>query len=188
LRPHRRYSEEEKGVLLATVARAQEQSGQSFSWILSELGLNRSVYYDWLEKAALGSLADRVVVPRSPLAALPEELEAATAYAKAHPRGGYRRLAWMTVDEAVVYLTPSTAYRIPDRYDILYRWKRLEPGQGRRVPEASYPNEVWQVDLMYLWVRRRWYFLLSGIMAPSLLPKSGGRSCATLSWRRSPSG
>ena len=161
MRPHRRYSEEEKRVLLAAVARAQEQSDQPLNWILAELGLTRSVYYDWLEKAETGSLADHVVVPRSPLAALPEEIAAVVAYAKVHPRDGYRRLAWMMVDEDVVYLAPSTVYRILDKHDLLYRWKRPEPGQGRRVPEATYPNEVWHIDLMYLWVRERWYFLVT---------------------------
>jgi transposase InsO family protein len=161
LKPHRRYSEEEKKVLLATVERAQEQSGESLSWILSELGLTRSVYYDWLERLREGTLADRLVVPRSPKAALPEEVEKVVDYAKAQPREGYRRLAWMMVDEDVAYLTPSTVYRILDRYDLLYRWKRPEPGYGRKVPEATYPNEVWHVDLMYLWVRGRWYFLVS---------------------------
>jgi transposase InsO family protein len=119
------------------------------------------VYYDWLNRQETGSLVDRVVVPRSPLIALPEEVEAAVAYARAHPREGYRRLTWMMVDEDEVYLTPSTVYRILDRHDLLYRWKRLEPGQGRRVPEATYPDEVWHVDLMYLWVKGRWYFLVS---------------------------
>jgi len=161
LRPHRRYSEEEKRVLLTTVARAQEQSDQPLNWILAELGLTRSVYYDWLDRGKGGDLTDRVVVPRSPLAALPEEIEAAVAYAKARPRDGYRRLAWMMVDEAVAYLSPSTVYRILDRHDLLYRWKRPEPGEGRRVPQASYPDEVWHIDLMYLWVKGRWYFLVT---------------------------
>jgi hypothetical protein len=161
VRPHRRYSEEEKRVLLNTVARAQEQSDQPLSWILAELGLTRSVYYDWLGRGKAGGLTDRVVVPRSPLAALPEEIEAAVDYAKARPRDGYRRLAWMMVDEDIVYLSPSTVYRILDKHDLLYRWKRPEPGQGRRVPEATYPNEVWHIDLMYLWVRGRWYFLVT---------------------------
>jgi len=161
LKPHRRYSEEEKGVLLAIVETAQKQSGQSMNWILSELGLTRSVYYDWLERQKEGTLADRVVVPRSPLAALPEEVEATVGYAKAQPREGYRRLTWMMVDGDIAYLTPSTVYRILDRHDLLYRWKRPEPGYGRKVPEATYPNEVWHVDLMYLWVKGRWYFLVS---------------------------
>jgi len=106
LRPHRRYSEEEKRVLLNTVARAQEQSDQPLSWILTELGLTRSVYYDWLGWGKEGVLTDRVVVPRSPLAALPEEIEAAAVYAKARPGVGYRRLAWMMVDEDVVLSVP----------------------------------------------------------------------------------
>lgn len=161
MKPHRRYSEEEKRVLLAIVERAQEQSDQPLSWILSELGLTRSVYYDWLERQKEGTLADRVVVPRSPLVALPEEVEATVGYAKAQPREGYRRLTWMMIDGDIAYLTPSTVYRILDRYDLLYRWKRSEPGYGRKVPEATYPNEVWHVDLMYLWVRGRWYFLVS---------------------------
>ena len=161
MRPHRRYSEEEKKVLLTTVVRVQEQSGQPLSWILAELGLTRSVYYDWLGRGKEGGLTDCVVVPRSPLAALPEEIEAAVAYAKARPRDGYRRLAWMMVDEDVVYLAPSTVYRILDRHDLLYRWKRPEPGEGRRVPDASYPDEVWHIDLMYLWVKGRWYFLVT---------------------------
>ena len=148
-------------MLLATVERCQEQSGQSMNWVLSELGLTRSVYYDWLERQKEGTLADRVVVPRSPLAALPEEVEATVGYAKAQPREGYRRLTWMMVDGDIAYLTPSTVYRILDRHDLLYRWKSPEPSYGRKVPEATYPNDVWHVDLMYLWVKGRWYFLVS---------------------------
>ena len=161
MKPHRRYSEEEKGVLLDTVERYQKQSGQSLNWILSKLGLTRSVYYDWLGRSRKGTLTDRVVIPRSPKAALPEEVEAVVDYAKAQPREGYRRLAWMMIDDDIACLTPSTVYRILDRYDLLYRWKRPEPSYGRKVPEATYPNEVWHVDLMYLWVKGRWYFLVS---------------------------
>ena len=161
MKQHRRYSEGEKIVLLATVKRAQEQSGVALSSVLAALGLTHSVYYDWINKEREGNLADHIVVPRSPLTALSEEVEATVAYAKAHPREGYQRLAWMMVDEDVAYLTPSAVYRILDRHDLLYRWKRPEPCQGRRVPEATYPDEVWHVDLMYLWVKGRWYFLVS---------------------------
>ena len=147
--------------MLATVKRAQEQTGWTLSWTLAQLGLTRSVYYDWLEREKEGKLADRVVVPRAPSVALPEEVESAVAYALAHPREGYRRLAWMMVDEDIACLTPSTVYRVLDSYDLLYRWKRPEPGYGKRVPEATYPDEVWHVDLMYLWVKGRWYFLVS---------------------------
>jgi hypothetical protein len=48
----------------------------------------------------------------------------------------------MMIDEDIAYLSPSTVYRILDRYGLLYRWKRPEPGQGKRVPEATYHDEV----------------------------------------------
>jgi hypothetical protein len=60
---HRRYSEEEKRVLLSTVERAQEQSGQPLSWILAQLELTRSVYYDWLEREKEGGGRDIAALP-----------------------------------------------------------------------------------------------------------------------------
>ena len=161
MKPNRRYSEKEKEVLLATIGRARQSGIRPLSWILSELGLTRSVYYDWLGKQKTGRLADRVVVPRSPLTVLPGEVKSAVEYAKIHPREGYRRLAWMMVDNDIVYLAPTSVYRILDKHDLLYRWKRPEPGMGRKVPVATYPDEVWHVDLMYLWVKGRWYFLVT---------------------------
>lgn len=161
MRPHRRYSEKEKEILLNTIARARQNETKSLNWILSEMGLTRSVYYDWLGKQKRGQLVDTVVVPRSPLAVLPEEVKSAVEYAKTHPKEGYRRLTWMMVDDDIVYLRPTTVYRILDKHDLLYRWKRPEPGMGRKVPVATYPDEVWHVDLMYLWVKGRWYFLVT---------------------------
>jgi putative transposase len=161
VKPYRRYSEKDKEIFLNTIARARQTGTSSLDWILDEVGLTRSVYYNWLEKQKTGRLADRVVVPKSPLTALPEEVKSAVEYAKTHPKEGYRRLTWMMVDDDIVYLAPTTVYRILDKHDLLYRWKRPEPGMGRKVPAATYPDEVWHVDLMYLWVKGRWYFLVT---------------------------
>lgn len=161
MKQYQRYSEEEKRDLLRTVEKTCHETGWSLSLVLRELGLTRSVYYSWLGKEREGNLADRTVVPRAPLTILPEEVKAVTDYARAHPAEGYRRLAWMMVDDDVAYLAPSTVYRILNRHDLLYRWKRPDPADGRKVPEATYPDEVWHVDLMYLWVKGRWYFLIS---------------------------
>lgn len=89
-----------------------------------------------------GTLTDRVVLPRSPMAALPEEVETVVDYAKAQPREECRRLAGMMVDGDIAHLTPSTVYRILDRCDLRYRWKRPEPDYGKRTPEATYPNDL----------------------------------------------
>jgi transposase InsO family protein len=81
-------------------------------------------------------------------------------YALAHPREGYRRLAWMMVDEDVAYLSPTSVYRILDDADLLYRWKRSRRA-GERPAEPTGPHQRWHVDLMYLRVNDSWYFLVT---------------------------
>jgi transposase InsO family protein len=61
----------------------------------------------------------------------------------------------------VVYLSPSAVYRILDRHDLLYRWKRSSVSGGHRPQQASHPDEVWHTDLLYLRIAGRWYFLVS---------------------------
>ncbi len=55
-----------------------------------------------------GTLSDRVVVPRSPMAAPSEEVETVADWAKAQPREECRRPVWMMVDGDIARLTPST--------------------------------------------------------------------------------
>lgn len=90
---------------------------------------------------------------------LPEEEEAVKNYALEHPRDGYRRLAWMMLDEDVVYLSPSSVYRILDRHDLLNRWKP-STSVGQKPPKPTRPHQQWHTDLMYLWICGRWYFFI----------------------------
>lgn len=128
-------------------------------WVVSQFGLPRAKYYRWKRRREEGRLEDAVVTPRSALCPLPEEEAAVVAFARAHPREGYRRLAWMMVDADVAYVSPGSVYRVLDRHDLLYRWKRSAPSAGRRPAEATHPDEVWHVDILYLWIAGRWYFL-----------------------------
>lgn len=148
-------------MLLAAVEELVEVGKQSGRWAIEQIGLSRATYFRWKERANRGQLEDRRAQLRGQLGPLPEEEKAVAEYAKAHPRDGYRRLCWQMVDEDVAYLSPSAVYRILDRHDLLYRWKRASPSSGKRPKEASHPDEVWHTDLMYLWVAGRWYFLVS---------------------------
>ena len=89
-------------------------------------------------RAEREALDDLVRPPRCPWQALPEEVDAVVGYALSHPRAGYRRLAWMLVDEEVAYLSPSSVYRILDDADLLYRWKR---SRGRRAAGRADPTK-----------------------------------------------
>lgn len=151
---------------MATVKQTQLRSGWSADAVLGHLGVARSCYYRWCRELNNNRLEDRRGRSPSLERALPEEEIAIIEYALKHPQDGYRRLAWKMVDENIVYLCPSTVYRILDRHDLLYRWKRSTSiGDKPRKPEA--PDERWHTDLLYLWVGKRWYFLVTVIDAYS---------------------
>jgi putative transposase len=138
-----------------------DTAGISAALAVQCLGLGRATYYRRKARNEDGSLAERRREAKPGYSVLPEEEAAVVEYAKAHPRDGYRRLCWQMVDEDVAYLSPSAVYRLLDRRDLLYRWKRSSPSEGKKPREASHPDEVWHTDLMYLWVAGRWYFLVS---------------------------
>jgi transposase InsO family protein len=153
--------------VLKLIEVTRSRTGWTVRRILEHLRLTRSRYYDWKRRAEDQLLEDVFPGPRSsPHAILAEEKGAVIAYALAHPRDGYRRLAWMMIDEDVAYVSPTSAYRILSDADLLYRWKR-STSAGERPPDPKAPNERWHTDLMYLRVQDTWYFLVTVLDAYS---------------------
>lgn len=135
--------------------------------ILRRLGFPKSRYYDWKRRGEQERLEDEFPGRRRGVyEILPTEREAVIAYALAHPREGYRRLAWMMVDEDVAYVSPSSVYRILNDADLLYRWKRSRKA-GQPPPEPTGPNDRWHTDIMYLRIEDTWYFLVTVLDAYS---------------------
>ena len=159
--PHHRYSAQQKALILETARQAQERTGWPVEDILARLGLPSATYYRWHTRAREGHLADQVVVPRRHVA-LPtsEELEEVRRFALAHPQMGYKRLTWQMVDENVAYLRPYQVYRILSEQDLLCRRQAPAVEALRRPPEPDHPDQVWHIDLMYLYIHRRWYYLV----------------------------
>jgi len=167
LRQKSRHTATEKREALALVERTRRRTGWSLQRILRCLGFPKTRYYAWKQRARDDRLDDLVPGARGSVhEILAEERAAVVAYALAHAREGYRRLAWMMIDEDVAYVSPSSVYRILDDADALYRWKRSER-TGRPPPEPRGPNERWHTDLMYLRVEDTWYFLVTVLDAYS---------------------
>jgi transposase InsO family protein len=159
--PHRRYSAQEKALILESVQQARERSGRPVEEILAQLGLPAATYYRWKSRAQEGRLADRLVVPRRQvLLPTPEEMAAVCAFALAHPQMGYKRLTWQMVDENVVCLRPYQVYRILGEHNLLCRRQAPPPQPLKRPQEPDHPDEVWHIDLMYLYIPPRWYYLV----------------------------
>jgi len=109
-----------KREVLRLVERTQARTDWTVRRIVKRLGMSRSRDYDWKRREDRDRLDDLVPRARSwPHAILTEEKEAVTEYALAHPRDGYRRLAWMMIDADVAYVSPSSVYRILRDADLL---------------------------------------------------------------------
>jgi putative transposase len=162
-----RFAAEEKSAILELVAVTRARTGWTLRRVLKRLGLSRGRYHEWRKRAAgEGRLADRSTAVLSRSALLPEERQAITAYALAHPKDGYRRLTWQMVDADIAYVSPSSVYRTLSEADLLYRWKR-STHSGEAPARPTRPNERWHTDLMYLRIEDSWYFLVTVIDAYS---------------------
>lgn len=127
--------------------------------ILSDLGLPRASYFRWLERAATGDLADRVVVPRRvAVPPTPAEVAAVTGYAHDHPLLGYKRLAYALMLENQAFVYPWMVRDIMAEHELLGR-RQPPPKPLVRPPEADHPDQRWHTDLMVWWFADRWFWM-----------------------------
>jgi transposase InsO family protein len=160
--PYRHYSSEEKELILASVERVQEMVGAPVEVILDHLGVPPATYYRWQHRKAIGSLADRTstLSQRRTWPPIPQEIESVCNYALEYPQVGYKRLTWQMIDDDVAYLKPYQVYEILKERALLRWGKNGVPDTLKRPPEPDHPDEVWHVDLMYLYIHPRWYYLV----------------------------
>jgi putative transposase len=156
-----------KAEVIAWVLKTEQRSGWPLHRILRALGVSRSRYYEWLTRQGVDRLEDEAS-KRTPLTRLLDEEKAAIcAFAQRHPKIGYRKLAWMMIDENIVSVDESSVYRVLSEADLLYRYKRADRSDGQYRFRPTGPNQQWHTDVMYIWVVGCWYFLVSFIDAYS---------------------
>lgn len=80
-------------------------------------------------------------------------------YALEHPALGYKRLAWQMLDRDVAALRPHQVYQLLGELDLIVRRQKPADTLKRPLPPGR-PDEVWHVDLMYVRLSGRWYYLV----------------------------
>lgn len=148
-------------MLLQAVVQAQTRSDHSTRAILDHLGIAPATYYRYKARAQTGTLADRWAPPhRRVVLPTPDEVEAVCAFALDHPTMGYKRLSWLMVDRDVACLRPYQVYGILTEAGLIRRQAGAGPEELRRPAQPDHPDQVWHIDLMYVYIRPRWYYLV----------------------------
>ncbi len=100
-------------MILDTVQRTHTNSGTPVGALLHQLGISRATYYRWTARAKDGRLVDQQVDHRRVAAPpTPAERQAVCDFALTQPLMGYKRLAWVMVDQDIAYLRPGQLYHV----------------------------------------------------------------------------
>lgn len=133
------------------------------------LNISRSKYYQWKQREGIENKHNGQQPKKR--WTTHEEIQAVIDFARKHInslqyycRDGYRRIAYMGIDENVFACSPTTAYRILSKAGLLSKWKsnkRSSKGTGYKQPLE--PHQEWHTDIKYVNHRGTFLFFI-GVM------------------------
>lgn len=129
------------------------------SLLLRWVGITSSKYHDW--KKRFGKVNEHnASVPRDHWLTDDEKTRIHT-FARAHPLEGYRRLAFMMLDDDVVACSPTSVYRVLKAANLLAGSSPVPTKKGTGFVQPLKAHEHWHIDISYLNVAGTFYFLCS---------------------------
>lgn len=141
--------------VVATVEKSAARADWPLGRLIALIGIGRDRFYQWRKRRG---------VPNRHNAPLPKdgwllawEKAAIVDFAREHPGEGYRRLAWMMVDEGVVAASPTSVWRVLKNAGLL-----AAPGapskKGTGFEQPLKPHEHWHSDVSYLNIAGTFYY------------------------------
>ena len=123
------------------------------------LGGTASKFYDWRQRYGCVN-EHNGWVPRDFWLELWEK-EAIIEFHLKNPLEGYRRLTFMMLDADVVAVSPASVWRVLKQAGLLSRWKSRPSRKGTGFEQPLQPHQHWHIDVSYLNVCGRFYYLCS---------------------------
>jgi putative transposase len=123
------------------------------------LGISLSKFYDWRKR--YGKVNEHnTCIPRDHWLT-DEEKQAIFAYEREYPLEGYRRLAFMMLDDDVAAASPATVYRVLKSADRLGRPSPSNERKGKGFHQPSRPHRHWHIDFSHLNICGTFYHICS---------------------------
>lgn len=89
------------------------------------------------------------------------EKEAIVNYHDRHPLNGYRRVAFMMLDDDIVAVAPTSVYRVLKQAGRLDRQRFAPSKKGTGFVQPLRPHQHWHIDISHINVAGTFYFLCS---------------------------
>ena len=144
--------------VVMTVTGLHDLTRISISRLLNSVNLRRGRFCDWRNRLGQDIRTGSTVPTAHRL--LEEEKKAIVDFYLDQPREGYRRCAYMMMDQGVAAASPSTVYRVLDEADVLRRWNRKKSAKGNGFEQPLQPHEHWHTDISYVRLSGIYYYLI----------------------------
>ena len=134
------------------------RAGLALGIFLKGLGIGRERFRSWRER--YGKVNEHNgFVPRDH-ELLPEERALIVKYYEANSLEGYRRLTYLMIDADIVYVSPSTTYRVLRAAGVLGAKNRLKSKKGRGFKHPGAAHRHWHIDITYIKIKGVFYYLI----------------------------
>jgi transposase InsO family protein len=127
--------------------------------IIEELGIYPDRFYEWKKRYGVENKHNGKI-PRSFWLSQGEKDKIIKFYLE-HFKDGYRRCAYMMIDNDIVYCSPATVYRVLSKADVIRRWNRKGSKKGNGFEQPLQPHEHWHIDISYVNVAGTFYYLIT---------------------------
>ena len=131
------------------------QRKQFVAW----LGVPSSTFYSWSQRYGKVNEHNHLV-PRDHWLE-DHEKQAILDYERRYPLEGYRRLAFMMLDDDIAAASPSTVYRVLKDAGRLDTAPAAHTKKGTGFQQPLRPHEHWHTDVSYLNIAGTFYYLIS---------------------------
>ena len=123
------------------------------------LGIGLSKFYSWRQRYGKAN-EHNATIPRDHWLS-DDEKKAIIDYERKNPLAGYRRLAFMMLDDDVAAAAPATVYRVLKKVDRLAPPSPPNDRKGKGFHQPGRPHRHWHIDISYINITGTFYYLCS---------------------------
>lgn len=130
--------------------------------LIGMIGISSSKYHSWKNRFEQPNHHNGIIPKKHWI--LDWEREATISYAQNNISQGYRRLAYMMIDDNIVAISPSTTYRVLKTAGLLNKWNTVKKSsKGNGFIQPVVPHQHWHTDIKYVNFHGTFSFLISVI-------------------------
>jgi putative transposase len=133
----------------------------SAQWMLHRIELSPRKYHRWQGRYGKAN-EHNDLVPRDHWLEDWEKLSI-VEFAKKHPLEGYRRLAFMMLDQDIAAVSPSSVYRVMKEAGLIESLWQKPSRKGTGFVQPLQPHEHWHIDFSFVNIGGTFYYLCSAL-------------------------